>query len=192
MADPTPFKAELVKIARGEHESLGGLQRGDQRLEKQIKLYCDEVGLAMTDSIKAHYSAVFISWCIHKAHASEKEFPAVAAHWQYARRAVLAAAAANGMFRGRRIESYAPQLGDLIHVNRNGGQIDYDIVRNGSSPYRAESGIVIEVGAKEALIVMGNQEPLGNVGTEKLALDESGFLVQRAKDPFICVIEVLK
>jgi hypothetical protein len=90
----------------------------------------------------------------------------------------------------RRIESYAPKPGDLVHVNRDDGTVDYDRISGG--PYAAESGIVVESGQGEARIVMGNQEPMGSVGTEKLALDDSGLLIQRGSNPFICVIEVRK
>jgi hypothetical protein len=186
MAGLTSFKAELVRVAWHEHETLGALRRGDRALEERIEFYCCNVGISAT--APAHYSAVFISWCMRTAGASETDFPATAGHWQYASRALKSA----GLFRARRVESYAPQLGDVIHVNRDDGKVDYDRVRNGPHPYAAESGIVVETRQGEALIVMGNQEPAGNVGTEKLALDDSGLLVQRTKNPFICVIEVLK
>jgi hypothetical protein len=39
---------------------------------------------------------------------------------------------------------------------------------------------------------MGNQQASGSIGTEQLALDASGLLIQRAKNPLICVIEVGK
>jgi hypothetical protein len=80
----------------------------------------------------------------------------------------------------------APAIGNTRHA----GDVDYG--RIGGGPYAAESGIVVELGQSAALIVMGNQEPLGNVGTESLALGDSGLLVQRASNPFICVVEVRK
>jgi hypothetical protein len=192
MADSTPFKAELARIARQENEALGALCRGDQELEQRIEFYCSTVAISATLCVKAHYSAVFISWCMRSAGASESEFPAAAGHWQYARRALQNAKQGQGLFRARVIESYAPQLGDVIHVNRDDGKVDYDRLRNGPYPYAAESGIVVGTREGEALIVMGNQPPGGTVGSEKLALDRSGLLVQRTTDPIICVIEVLK
>jgi hypothetical protein len=192
MTGLTSFKAELVRVAWHEHETLGALRRGDQALEERILFYCHEVGISAIPDVKAHYSAVFISWCMCAAGASKTDFPATAGHWKYASRALRNAEHEEGPFRARRIESYAPKLGDVIHVNRDDGKVDYDRVRNGPYPYAAESGIVVETRQGEALIVMGNQEPAGNVGTEKLALDDSGLLVQRTKNPFICVIEVLK
>ena len=195
MAGPSPFKSELVKVAKDEHERLGSLKRGDAALRERIELYCRDVNVAMTDAVdKFHYSAVFISWCLRKAGASEEEFPATSRHWEYARRATQDPIGTEGILRGRTIESYAPQVGDLVHMNRDGGIVGYERARSGPYPYLAESGIVIHVGEseREALIVMGNQEPRGNVGTEQLVLSDSGLLVQRTKAPFICVLEVLK
>jgi hypothetical protein len=77
-------------------------------------------------------------------------------------------------------------------VNRDHGRIDFDRIRTGPFPYPAESGRVVELRQGEALIVMGNQPPRGTTGTESLVLDDSGLLVQRTTNPFICVIEVLK
>jgi hypothetical protein len=192
MAGSTVFKAELVNVARHENELLGSFSRGDKDLEQRVEFYCETVGIAATAPVKAHYSAVFISWCMRTAGASEADFPAVAGHWQYATWALRNGEKGHGFFQARPVESYAPQLGDIIHVNRDGGIVDFERIRNGPLPYGAESGIVVEIAHGDALIVMGNQGLRGNVGIEKLALAESGMLVQRAKDPFICLIEVLK
>jgi hypothetical protein len=190
MTGLTSFKAELVRVAWQEHETLGALRRGDRALEERILFYCREVDISATPDVKAHYSAVFISWCMCTAGASKTEFRPTAGHCVYARQALRNAEQEEGPFRARRVESYAPKVGDVIHVNRDDGKVDYDQARHGS--YHAESGIVVDIRPGEALIVMGNQEPAGNVGTEKLALADSGLLVQRADNPFICVIEVLK
>jgi hypothetical protein len=190
MAGPTSFKTELIKVAGKENGSFSALRRGDQQLEERIEFYCRSAGVPATPAVKLHYSAVFISWCMRAAGASATEFPAVAAHCQYAELAVRNFENEEGLFWAMRIDSYAPQPGDLVHVNRDGGEVNYDRISAG--PYVAESGIVVGLSQGEALIVMGNQEPLGNIGTEKLALDKSGLLIQRARNPFICVIEVWK
>ena len=184
------FKAELVKIALREYESLGALGRGDEQLEDRIEFYRRSVGIPATPDVKAHYSAVFISWCMCAAGASATEFPAVAGHWQYAAFAVRNVEAGAGVFWARRIEDYAPQPGDLVHFNRDGGTVDYDGICAGS--YKGESGIMVARDGGETLVVVGNQEPLGNVGTERLGLNKSGLLTQRDNNPFICVIEVRK
>jgi hypothetical protein len=190
MAGPTPFKTELVTVARKENEFFGALRRGDQQLEERIEFYRRSVGITATDSVKSHYSAVFVSWCMRTAGASATEFPAAAAHWQYAELAKRNTDYGEGLFWARRIECYAPQPGDIVHVNRDNGEVDYGRISGG--PYVAESGIVVGLGQGEALIVMGNQTPLGNIGAEKLDLYPPGLLIQRARNPFICVIEVRK
>jgi len=189
--EPSPYKNELVRIASEEHETFASVALDDPPMQKRIEHYCHDLGLPVTQSVREHYSAVFISWCIRTAGASKGEFPAAVSHSQYARRCIEAAKQAKGLFRARRMESYAPQPGDIVHVNRLDGTVNYDTA-SASEWYPAESGIVVELGESEAIIVMGNQEPRGNVGTEKLPLTPSGLLVQRAEDPIICVIEVLK
>jgi hypothetical protein len=191
MAGPTPFKAELLRIARAEAQSLLTFCRGDRELEERIKCYGREVGIFDLSSYEEHYSAVFISWCMRKAGASPKEFPEQISHAKYAAFALRNAEAERGLFRARRIEAYEPQPGDLIHMNRDGGQMNYDQVAN-NQYYPAESGVVAEIGRGEAHIVLGNQLPCGNVGMETVALTKSGLLVQRPRDQLICIIEVLK
>jgi len=190
MAALTPFKVELAKIARRENESFGSLRRGDRELENRIERYCSDVGVSATTLVRSHYSAVFISWCMRTAGASEAQFPAQISHSEYAKRAFSGAENREGLFQARRVESYAPQPGDVIHLNRDGGKVDYDRIRAGG--YNSESGIVVDIQPNKAVIVMGNQEPRGNVGIEALTLADSGLLIQRIHNPFICVIEVLK
>ncbi|MDH2351558.1 DUF2272 domain-containing protein [Bradyrhizobium sp. SSUT18] len=190
MAGPTLFKTQFVQLARQESEALSGRCRGDQELEIRIESYGRSIGITDIASFQQHYSAVFISWCMRTAGASEAEFPTALSHSKYAQFAVQNADAEQGAFQARRIEAYAPQLGDILHVNRNNGKVTFDRILAGS--YFSESGIVIDIVPRKALIVMGNQEPCGNVGTEELALADSGLLIQRGRNPLIAVIEVLK
>jgi hypothetical protein len=127
---------------------------------------------------------------MRKAGASEAEFPTEISHWKYAKFSVRNAEIQQGVVRARRIEAYAPQPGDIVHVNRNDGKVTFDRILARS--YFSESGIVVDIAPGKALIVMGNQEPCGNVGTEELALADSGLLIQRERNPIIAVIEVLK
>jgi hypothetical protein len=128
---------------------------------------------------------------MRKAGASKEEFAATVAHWEYATRAIRNPS--SGILRARTIDSYAPQVGDIVHVNRDGGTVDYKRAA-GPSRYLSESGIVVDVreGDREVVVVMGNQEPRGTVGTETLASAESGLLLQRALNPIICVLEAVK
>ena len=114
--------------------------------------------------------------------AAEAEFQWRLSHWEYAQFALQNAEHERGMVRARRIEVYAPQPGDIVHVNRDDGKVNFDRIRAGG--YTSESGIVIDIAPGKALIVMGNQEPCGNIGTEELVLTEAGLLAQRARNPF--------
>ncbi|MDB5578948.1 MAG: hypothetical protein JWR80_4124 [Bradyrhizobium sp.] len=190
MADSTPFKTELVRLARQENEALPGRCRGDQELEDRIECYGRSIGIVDITTFQQHYSGVFISWCMRTAGASDAEFPSQLSHSKYAKFALRNAETEQGVIRARRIESYAPQPGDIIHVNRNDGDVKFDHIKLGG--YLSESGIAVDVVPGKALIVMGNQEPCGNVGTEELALVDSGLLIQRDRNPIIAVIEVLK
>jgi hypothetical protein len=190
MAAPTEFKSELVRLARQESEALPGRCRGDPELEDRIECYGRSIGIMDITSFQQHYSAIFISWCMRTAGASEAEFPPQLSHSKYAQFAVRNAEIEQGVFRARRIEAYAPQLGDIVHVNRNNGKVKFDHILVGG--YFSESEIVVDIVPGKALIVMGNQEPCGNVGTEELALTDSGLLIQKGRNPLIAVIEVLK
>ena len=192
MAGPTPFKTALVDFAKQEHELLKSTKRGDPLLRERIKCYCNELAVVMSAPVdKFHYLAVFISWCMRRAGASKDEFPTAVGHWEYARRALEQADKPDALFRGRSMDTYSPVVGDLIHLNRHGGKVDYNTARSGPDPYRAESEIVVDVRDGQVLVVMGNQDPAGNVGTETFQTD-FGLLVQRSKNPIICIIEVVK
>jgi hypothetical protein len=189
---PSVFKDELVRIARAENQAFGGLERGNPRLEDRIECYRRRVEVPLGQSVNAHYSAVFISWCMRTAGASKEEFPAVVAHWQYAEWAAANAENGSGLFWARRVENYAPVQGDLIHFNRDGGRIDYDWILWGRGGYTGESGIVVGFDNGTAVVVMGNKEPEGNIGLDKVPLTHSGLVLQRNRNPFIAVIEVGK
>jgi hypothetical protein len=105
MAELTPFKVELAKIARQESESFASLRRGDRELENRIERYCSDVGVSATTLVRSHYSAVFISWCMRTAGASEAQFPAQISHSEYAKRAFSGAENREGLFQARRVES---------------------------------------------------------------------------------------
>jgi hypothetical protein len=189
---PSSFKDELVKIARAENVAFGGFERGDRPLEDRIERYRRCVEIPLGPSVNAHYSAVFISWCMRTAGAPKEEFPAVVGHWQYAEWAAANAKNLSGIFWARRVENYAPVPGDLIHFNRDGGRVDYDWILGGRGGYAGESGIVVGFDDGTAVVVIGNKEPEGNIGLDKVPLTQSGLVLQRNSNPFIAVIEVGK
>jgi hypothetical protein len=187
MAANSAFKTKLVGVAKQQHTLLGGLHTGDLQLRDQIARYWQEVGFSVPEDIDtSHWSAVFISWCMRNAGASNTEFPPAQAHWEYAQRALQS----SGLFAARRLTDYAPQNGDLLHFNRDGGTTRFEQIQNGHYP--ADGAIFVELGSdNEARFVLGN-DPNGSVGLQTAAIDSNGFILQRESNPFICIIEVLK
>ena len=59
------------------------------------------------------------------------EFPWRLSHWEYTQFALQNAEHERGMVRARRIEVYAPQPGDIVHVNRDDGKVNFDRIRAG-------------------------------------------------------------
>jgi hypothetical protein len=127
------------------------LGTGNPELRQQIETYCRDVAIPVPRDIdKYHYSAVFISWCMRKAGATEAEFPATERHWEYVVRAV---SDQHGQFLARNIESYAPQPGDLVNVSR-GGKITFERAR--SAHYQGHSGVIVDIAFDKAWFVIGN------------------------------------
>jgi hypothetical protein len=91
---------------------------------------------------------------MRKAGASEAEFPTKISHWKYAQFSVRNAEIQQGMVRARRIEAYAPQSGDIVHVNRTNGKVRFDRIFAGG--YLSESGVVVDIVPGKARIVTGN------------------------------------
>jgi hypothetical protein len=189
---PTEFRLKLIEAAAQECSDLVGTSRGDPRLRQRIRSYYEKLSLPVPTNVdKAHYSAVFISWCMRKAGATAEEFPTTEAHSEYVCRAIEAEPGAP--FRAHRIEDYAPAPGDIVHFNRDGRRITFERAQEGH--YKSESGIVLEMGrnseGRHATLTVGN-DPAGTVARHQIGLTESGLIRQREVDPIICVIEVAK
>jgi hypothetical protein len=184
------FRKRLVNVALDQHRELGGLSRGDPALRAAIRGYLDDLGVRTNEPVdRYHYSAVFISWCMRKALASEAEFPTATSHWSYARRA---AATSTGFIVAHPIDKFPLRPGDLLHMNR-GRSITYAELSSANTGYPGESGIITTVDLQRcrAEMVIGNwPEARGTITLENEALTTIGTVVQRDTDSFICVIEV--
>jgi hypothetical protein len=188
---PTAFKAALVRIALAECEALAGIDgRDDPRLLSRIRRYYDDLDKPMLGRpADIHYSAIFISWCMRQAGASEAEFPTEFAHWEYASRAV--ASGAGDPFVARALDQYAVTPGDLVHFNRKEGRVSLQGYE--ARYYPSDSGIVTAVkGNTTTMVVANDPEEQHTVLTQQLDLTADGTVVQRAVYPFICIIEVAK
>lgn len=198
------YARRLSDIVLGELKSYGGVPETDKRLYDRIyKTYLADLkaaaphangGWAMPANIGAWaWSATFVSWCVLKAGASFAEFDLSIRHWAYINRAVQNAAAGTGVFRARKLADYAPQVGDLICANREGGKITYQDAE-ADQQYMAHTAIVVDLitknGVRYAVTVGGNEGQ--TVGRKEVALTSAGLIKQKATDPYICVIQTLK
>jgi len=188
------FAAKLAATAEAEFNAFSNYHETDPKLAARIKTYWEGLGLHFHGTSVA-WSAVFVSWNVKKAGATAAEFAFSAQHSVFVHKAIANANAGTGVFRGRRVNQYAPKIGDIIHNNRNENVFDFDYAAS-HADYKSHTAIVIERGndAKGAyLLTIGGNE--GNsVGRRIIYLDAQGRLRQPAADPthYICVIENLK
>jgi len=191
----------IVAVAQGEYDRYHGINEGDQPLRGRIADYYEAGGgsrnLNPTLDENA-WSAAFISFCVKQSGATSSQFKFNLSHSVYVRQAIANAAANTGAFRGHRVTDYAPQLGDLIHHNRQGGTLGYDFAKNNTG-YPSHAAIVVNFqtinGVRHAVTVGGNeglQGGSGTVGRKTFALSQDGLLDQSHIGPkLICVIENL-
>src|SRR5262249_36339845 len=191
----------IVTIAKAEFDRFHGIDEGDQPLRGHIADYYEAGGgsrnLDPTKDENA-WSAAFVSFCVKQSGATADQFSFNLSHSVYVRAAIANADANRGVFRAHRITEYAPKLGDVIHHNRSGGTITYDVARN-TSGYPSHAAIVVDFevrdGVRNAVTIGGNEFLAGGTGTvgkKFFPLDGSGRLNQAAIGPrLICVIENL-
>ena len=80
-------------------------------------------------------------------------------------------------------------MGDLIHGNRDFGTVTYDQAAAGNN-YASHSAVVVGFAdgsnGRVALTVGGNETD--SVRRREVPIDGNGFIRQRTRNPFICVI----
>jgi hypothetical protein len=143
--------------------------------------------------VSTPWSAVFVSSCVKHAGATPAEFQFSPEHSVFVHRAIANAEANTGVFRGRRITEYAPQVGDVIQNNRLGHQFDFDFART-HVDYPSHSAIVVSRGADangEFCTTIGGNEG-DSIRMKNIRLSDHGFIQQRPVSPFICIIQDLK
>lgn len=184
------YAVKLVQIANGEFNTFHQIDESDEPLRSRINEYCSAVGIPPPDDIGDFpWSAVFISWCAKTAGATAAEFKFSDAHAVFVQAAIQNAESNVGVFRGRRVDSYKPKVGDIIQRNRSGGTITYDQARARSN-YPSHSAIVVEVNQAAAITVGGNETD--SVRRKQVPLTSSGLIQAAPANPYICVIENLK
>lgn len=198
----TEFAQALASVAVGEHQAFAGALEADPRLYRRIyDTYLadlsaadprDPLGWRQSDDIASWaWSAAFVSWCVLKAGATNGEFGLSIRHAAYIKKAV--ADATDGAFRARRIEDYAPDVGDIICANRGGGRVTYDEIRRRES-FIAHGAIVVEIfeldGKRYAVTIGANERD--SLRRTDVELTRHGTVRQRRDDPYICVIQTAK
>jgi hypothetical protein len=186
------FEAKLAETALGQYDAYRFQSESDPGLAKQIERYWRDLGLGFP-GVKEPWSAVFVSWCVKTAGATKKEFRFSARHAEFVHWAIGNAEANTGLFRAHPIESCAPATGDIIQNNRDGNSFDYAHAAE-HDDYASHSAIVVETGTdasgRFAVTIGGNESD--SVRRKRVALDQRGYIAQRAIEPFICVIQTLK
>lgn len=189
----------IVDIAQGEFDRFHGIDEGSQPLRGRIADYYEAGGgsrdLDPTLDENA-WSAAFISFCVKQSGATRQQFHFSLSHSVYVKDAIDNAQANRGVFRGHRITEYAPQLGDLIHHNRQGGTLSFDFAA-AHTGYPSHSAIVVDFetvsGVRRAITIGGNEGLSGGTGTvgrKSFPLTANGLLDQSHIGPkLISVIE---
>lgn len=192
---PTAFAGELASIARERHNRFQFITEADPVLCGQIKNWTIDIGGAFVSCTSRHHpwSAVFVSSCVKEAGAKESEFKFSKAHSVFVHKAIQDAISGRGVFHGLKISDHAPNVGDIIHHNRQGGRFSFNHAKE-NSHYASHSVIVVEIGqdaqGRFALGIGGNEGDA--IRRTKVRLTPQGFVQQRGRDPFISVIKTLK
>jgi hypothetical protein len=188
----TQFAMKLAQIAQDLHDEFHLTTENDPPLSKQIQKFWTDIGFSFP-GVDQPWSAVFVSFCVKQAGAKASEFNFNPAHSQFVNAAIQNGLSNLGVFRGHDITGHAPNIGDIIHVNRNGNTFDFDFART-HKKYNSHSAIVVEVGVDPggpfALTIGGNESD--SIRSSLVRLTNSGLIKQRPRNPYICVIEDLK
>ncbi len=187
-----PAGKSVVDIAREELETYGGIDEGDQPLRSHIDEYWTAAGADPDDFSPTGdpWSAAFVSYCVRQSGVTGQQFKFSTQHSQFVFAAIQNKLAGKGDFRGYPITEYAPQPGDIIQNNRDGGTYTYADASEHSS-YASHSAIVVgfetKAGVKYAVTIGGNETD--TVGKKLVALLPDGKIKQRPASSYICVVE---
>lgn len=178
----------LIRIANRQFNLYHGVDESDNPLRDQIERYWTEIGEAFP-GVGVPWSAVFISWCVMQAGATSADFKFDPKHAVYVKDAIAKAQSGTGTFRAFPVDKYAPRIGDLVHSNREGGTKTYNQAAIQNS-YPSHCAIVVGFGGgsagRFALTIGGNEGD--SVRQAEVPVDENGFVRQRSRNPYICVI----
>lgn len=186
------FPSRLAGVAMREFNSYSEIDEDDQPLSGRIRQYWEGIGFDFS-STEAAWSAVFVSWCVKQAGATEDEFRFAVAHSTFVYWAIKQPGLPKPAFSGHAPSGYAPRVGDIIQNNRGNRSYDFDYAAR-HWQYESHSAIVVEVGSdsdgRYALTIGGNESD--SIRRSKVRLDSSGRIKHRARDPYIAVLRNIK
>lgn len=192
---PSAFATKLASIAKARHDKFELVTEADPELCTEIKRWTIAIGGSFVSctSDDHPWSAVFISSCVLEAGATKEEFKFSKAHSVFVHQAINNALKGRGVFHGLPIDQHAPNVGDIIHHNRGKTKFDFNHAKT-HSQYKSHSVIVVFLGqdglGRFALCIGGNEGDA--IRRTKVRLTPQGFILQRARHPFISVIKTLK
>lgn len=186
-AGATARKIALKAIE--QYNKYNGLDEGSPKLSQQIKKYWQENGFDFP-GVETAWSAVFVSWCITKSGLTRDQFKPDSNHSLFVHD-ILHNKRAYTVYK---VDEYAPRIGDVIHHNREGGKktLEDMAMTSGFKSFASHSAIVVQKGedaqGKFVVTVGGNESD--TVGKKRWALKSNGTLIQRLKNPIICVMRL--
>jgi hypothetical protein len=187
------FAKKLASIALEQHATFQFMNEAEPALCSRIQSWTEDIGSPFTSCTKVPWSAVFVSWCMKRAGATKTEFKFSMSHSVFAHQAIKNAIKQQGVFQGFDINQQAPDVGDVIHYNRDGNKFTFEFAKT-HSDYKSHSVIVVEVGedslGRFAFCVGGNESD--SIRRTTVRLDASGFIKKRDLNPFISLIKNLK
>lgn len=182
---PSDFAKLVATTAREQHDQFHLIDENDEPLSSQIKKYWQAVGQPFP-GVEVPWSAVFVSFCVKKAGATDDEFEFVAAHSIFVHKAINHP----GAYRGVKISAASVRVGDIIQNNRGGTSHDFEFAKTHPT-YTSHSAIVVARGedhlGKFALTIGGNESD--SVRRVRVALKDDGTIRQRTGNPFICLLK---
>jgi hypothetical protein len=186
------YAKRVAAVAQRQYDLYHQTSEEQSPLKEQIRIYWEEIGFTFP-GVQTAWSAVLVSWIMRNSGAGTNEFKASNAHSRFVFWAIANLQNNTGLFHAHRLEDYAPRVGDIIHNNRNGQILTYAFAAAHQS-YESHSAIVVEVGNDAnggyAITVGGNEAD--TVGRKRVSLHPDGKVLQRASNPYICVIQNLK
>jgi hypothetical protein len=181
---PTPAPATAISafaqrlvdfcISEWNFFQQGRLHETHEPASSRIAAYWTHVGKEgwSGQTTDQPWSAAFISFAMHSA-GDNGRFKKSTGHCVYINDAIRCCDQPDAAFQGKRIEDYAPQLGDLICRRRAGSDVTFDNAAN-TSWYTSHTDIVTAIKPGEVEMIGGNVSQ--SVSVRRLPLLPDGRL----------------